>query len=181
MKQASVLVQELDACTRQYMALNNELSEHQLHYKINAKTWSILEVIAHVITTDTLVFNELEFVIKENSGKPKKPTRFSWFENWFLKKINPESKLKLPAPSIYKPPTDTELNRREVFESFVKHQERFKKLIQNAENSDQTLKVRSPYTALVRMSIAAWIELGLKHQCRHMHQIERIMKKIPTG
>lgn len=178
MKSASELIAELDKCTTHIQDQNKELNSDQLNYKPFGNAWSVLEVIEHITILDTLVFENILPRLEKTNGKPAKPEKFGWFERWFMKYINPDSRLKIKAPKMYKPPATSFLDADITFSKFEDHQSQFKSIITFAENCDQRQKVRSPFTVFLRLSIAAWIHLGVMHQQRHILQIEKIRKKI---
>ncbi len=154
------------------------LTDEQFNWKPNPKKWSVGQCVEHLHITGSLVLPRLENAIHKAESKNKppssKPLKAGFFERWFLR-MSGEGGKPVPAPPLYKPDR-SELDRDEILRKFEQLQMEASELVRRSSGLRlDKLKVASPYTRFLRLSVAMWFELMASHQKRHFAQADRVL------
>ena len=163
-------------------ALFASLSPEQLTWKPDNKTWSIIQIFDHVLTTNRLYIPKLEKAIDtaERTGKvgvvPFKP---SFLARLFIRSLLPESRMKLKTFRVFKPERD-KAGDLSVTHRFIKQQDELIALLERADSCDvNAVKFSSPATRLVRFSIGEGVSVLVVHEQRHLLQAQN--RQLNTG
>ncbi len=168
---------ELNQLTVDYNELFGQLSTGALNWKPNAQTWSIGQVIDHIIKT-----NESYYPIFE--GIQKGTYQASWVRHvgflvrflgdFILKSVEPLQQKKIKTFPIWEPTTSAISD--DIVQKFVVHQKELTAKI--LENQDFILRgtiICSPANSLIVYTLERAIDIMIAHEKRHLNQAEEIL------
>ena len=181
----SELLVSLDHQVVECRELCDPLSDDQLKWKPDPRSWSILECFDHLRVTGSLYYPRLEEAIeraREHGREETKPYRPGWFARKMIRFVGVESKTKLKAPRVFRP-SSVEPDRS-ILDQFFEQEVELLGLIRRADGVElNRVKFASPVTRLIRFSIGEGFALMVAHQERHLRQAQRIAKsdRFPTA
>lgn len=157
-----------------------KLDAQKLNLKPDSKTWSIAQVIDHLIkTTDSYlpVFDQL------NKGTYTVPFtgRFAFLRNFFAKlikgSVEPERKRKVKTFPVWEP---TQSNvPGDILEQFEKNQQKLSELITaNRRLIEAGTPISSPANKHIVYPLNDAIDIIVMHQVRHFNQAKEILQRI---
>lgn len=174
-----ILINELLAQTNKCIEAANrfqQLSLEQLRCKQNSESWCILECIVHLNMYSDYYLSIIEENIASNNLKSGITFKSGLLGNYFanLMTDNNTTITKMKAPKD-KTPTLADLTSKLPLDLFVENQERFKKILVNAQKVDLT-KIKTPIslTKLIKLRLGDTLRFVSYHNVRHIHQAERI-------
>ena len=179
---------QLESLRRQFEAIRNDaasivdgLSNAQLTWQPQPGAWSINECLVHLNLIDGQDLPNLFKAItlgRKEGRTAAGPFRWSWFARTFIAQVEPPSKMKVPAPKRYQPPTTAEQpDPKETYLEFQRIQNDLYFLTGEADGLDlKGIKVPSPAAKWLKMSIGARIELIAAHDRRHLWQARRVLE-----
>lgn len=158
--------------------LFGNLSEQQLNWQPDAKSWSVGLCLEHLIKTNGEMLGAVESHI---TGAHKK-TIFerlalgsNLFGNYVLKAVQPENKGKLKAPKVFRPAASSV--SADVVDRFVANQERIIELMRRSEKLDpEKTIITSPAARFVTYSLFNAYKIVVTHERRHFRQAQNVMK-----
>ena len=169
--------QEINQLTVDYREMFLELSEVALNWKPNADTWSIGQVIDHVIKT-----NETYFPIFD--GLQKGDCQANWlrhlgflvrfFGNFILKKVEPTRQQKIKTFPIWEPASSNIPD--DIVQRFMEHQNKLS--IKINENKAFILRgtvIHSPASKMIVYTLEQAVEIIIAHEKRHLNQAADIL------
>ena len=159
-------------------ALAGGLTDEQFNWRPEPGRWSIAECLDHLNTTGSKLLPGMDAAIeraRERERTGSGPFRYGWLSRWFIRANAP-----LPAdgkgmktPKLYKPTADQLVGR--VLPAFVELQDQLIERLRAANGLDLArVKVASPVTKLLRISLGAWFAATAAHQERHLEQARRV-------
>lgn len=157
-------------------ALFASLSDEQLTWKSNKKVWSILECFDHLYTVNGLYLPCIQeglATAREKGLVSVEPFKPSWFGRLFIWGMQPDTKLKVKTLKLFKPKAGPQ--NLAVKQSFMDQQAAFVELIKQADpyNLNQ-IKITSPASRLVKLSIGEALTGLVAHERRHLLQAQNI-------
>jgi len=173
------MITELKRPFEKYLTAKNDLlkmtaslSQTQKTFKLNMETWSVLEVIEHLILVEEVSIRGIQKRLEENSTI--KPAGLStWFRSFLLNTgLRMNVKYKAPSKRVYpeNPQSLEDLNNR-----WEKSTENLSKFLSEFQESDLNLPVyRHPRGGDITLTYG--LEFFLEHLNHHIQQIERIKK-----
>lgn len=168
---------ELNQLTTDYHELFGELSETALNWKPNAQTWSIGQIVDHILKT-----NESYYPIFD--GLHKGTYRASWvrhfgflvrfFGDFVLKGVEPSREKKIKTFPVWEPAISTIAD--DIVQKFRTHQkELIAKIIENQDFILRGVVVSSPANRIIVYTLERAIEIMIAHEKRHLNQAEEIL------
>ncbi len=159
------------------------LDDDQFNARPDPRNWSMAECVDHLVLVGRKIVPRMDTAIIRARGQgwtSEGPFRYGRLEKWFaagMSEVPPRRRLK--TPRLYRPPEAEKLGIPRAVEEFAALQDKFIRVVNHAEGLDLSrIKVASPVTPLVRLSLGQWL-LGLAgHQRRHMWQAEQVKEKI---
>jgi hypothetical protein len=152
------------------------LSEEQATWRPQAKSWSIVDVINHLLAIGDQYYPRIRETIKyvhEHDMKSTDDYKPGLFAKWFINSMRPDARFKVKTVKMFVPPAtqwDITLEPR-----FTKQQEQLQQLIRSADGYDMNrVKFYSPATRLLRFSIGEGLTLVTVHLQRHLVQAKRL-------
>lgn len=179
-KIAAQLLGEISRLKSDMEAKTSNLSEAQLNWKPDPKSWSVAEVLEHLIKTDKTYESPLrqaaEKAKKENI-KEQKPHESTWLGKWFIDFIKPKENMrKLKAPGVLAPS-----NSRYDAGIVTRYQENLNALERALTGFDgydfNKLKITSGISSLIRFNLGDYFIFTIQHHLRHSGQIDRLLKR----
>lgn len=176
---------EFEAAAATIQDLVAGLSEESFNRRPGEDRWSIAECIDHLVTTGRRVLPRMEAAVSDARARgwtAEPPFRYGRLGNWFVRAIGdarlpPRNRLK--APRLYRPQASPERQIRPTMEEFVALQSDFVELIQRADGLDLArIKIASPVTRLLRLSLGQWLDGMSGHQRRHLWQAAQVKKDL---
>jgi hypothetical protein len=192
--QGEALIQELEDYRLQFIAVIDEarsllsnLSNEQFNWSWQPGIWSMAQCFDHLNVTGKMYGATIDQKIAEARSQQrfsKGPFRRSWLDRLFIGAVEPPVKVKVKAPKQFIPQASKPLEL--VSAEFMQQQEEFLKRLQNANGVDlRRMKVASPVTRLLRMTLLGVFGLVLAHERRHLWQAHQLLQRAdfprPTG
>jgi len=162
--------------------LLEQVTEEQLSLPPAPGKWSMGECIEHLNRTGTFITEEMELSISEGirknlKGKP--PYHYGWFNRFFIRMMEPGSRMKTPAPGMYKPDPAAVYKKENLLKAYSQLQDHYCELLDKAEGLDlKRVKVRSPVLRILRLSLGACFHAMAAHQDRHVAQARHTQKGV---
>jgi hypothetical protein len=179
------LIQELEEYRRQFVAARDDaqalllnLTSEQFNWCSQPGSWSIAQCIDHLNVTGKIYGATIDEKIAGARAQQlfsQGPFPHKWLDNLFVRSLEPPVKLKFKAPKQFIPQTDKSLQA--VSEEFMLLQEQFLTRLQNANGLDLTrIKVSSPVTKLLKMTLMGVFGLVVAHERRHLWQARQVLQ-----
>lgn len=183
------LIPELEAYRSDYRWAKGEIrnladatDEETFNRRPRPGAWSAAECVAHLLVSGELTLAGIRDGIRagrEAGRLAGGPFEYGRLGNWFVSQVGagrlpPPRRLKVPR--LYRPP-QTNRSLDESTASFLDLQDRLIETLQLASGLDLAgVKVRSPVTPLLRLSLGQWFRLLAGHQRRHLWQAAQAVR-----
>jgi hypothetical protein len=169
-------LQEIDTITNSFKEEFEILSSEQLNWKPNANSWSIGQVIDHLIVINDTYFPIIK-QLKEGSykliwlGKMDFIVRF--FGDFILKSVNPDRRRKMKTLPIWEP-TKSNVSPN-IISRFVEQQSLLKEAIQSCSAFlDQGAVISSPANRIIVYKLEKAFDIIVTHERRHLEQAREL-------
>ena len=163
--------------------INQELSllaTEQLQYKINTKTWSIAEILAHIIVVNESYYPTFQAL---QDGKHQKPWlgKFGFWVSFLgkliLKAVEPQRIKKIKTFKIWEP-ENFKIDQN-ILTKFNNHQqELIGKIKLLTQQVDLKTVIASPANANIIYRLETALNIIVAHEQRHWNQIKEILTFI---
>ncbi len=172
----SVLISAANRITDETRASFGGLTAQQLNWKPSADQWSVAQCFDHLVTTNGAYFPIFEKVL---SGETKNTFWESvpWFPalwgKMLIKAVDPESKRKLKAPRVFRPPSSSVDGT--VIRRFLDEQNQVIRYMKaTGDLNVEKIIISSPVTNLVSYSLMDAYRIIVTHEKRHLLQAKRV-------
>ncbi len=177
------LVKDLQEYQRQIEAVNEDardlmagLSEAQVNWRPTPAHWSIAECLDHLTVTNRELMERIEAAISDARSRGltnRGPFRYGVIGNMIIRSMEPPVKMKFKAPKIFKPRPDQSLEA--VARDFFAVQDELLRLIKEANGINLArIKITSPVTRLIKLSLGQAFSLIATHERRHLWQARQV-------
>jgi hypothetical protein len=177
--QLQSLHDQLVQIKREVEEITTGLSDSQLDWSPDRNTWSISQILEHLDKVGELIVDPLRKGIEELKTRGLRgegPFRYSFIERLFIRMLSPNPPFRSPVPPQYVPAAAGAV--KDPLPRFLKLQDEFRALLQEASGLNLTaLKVVSPASRVVRLSVGAWLEAMVAHERYHLLQIHALRKR----
>jgi hypothetical protein len=143
--------------------------------------WSAAECVEHLSATARRMLLGLEEGIgraREAAWLAGGPFEYGRLGDWFVRMAGAEElppKRRFKAPAIYRP-AQKRFEPGPAAEEFLALQDRYIETLQLASGVDLArLRIRSPVSPLIRLSLGQWFRLLAGHQRRHLWQARQAL------
>lgn len=157
--------------------LTSDLSEAQLWQKPSDGGWSVGECLAHVNLAGEPYLQKMREALTAVKGKERRaegPFRFGFLGGRFIRALSAESKGKFKAPTVWQPDAEPDVLGR-----FTQLQDDLLELTREADGLDLTrIKLSSPLSPLIRLSLFESLNLIAVHEDRHLKQASRVRQTL---
>ena len=161
------------------------LSDEQLFGRPSADQWSIAECIEHLCQSARATAPKFDGAI--DTGRRKQmlsdgPFRYGRLAVWFVDNaVDYPPKRRFKTSKVFAPP-EVIRDRQQLLDDFVKWQEWLVELLNRSNGLDlQRVKVISPVSPLIRISLGQYIRLIVGHQIRHLKQAADVKSRLLPG
>ena len=169
---------QIDIITAAYSDNFQTLSHEQLNWKPNPQTWSIAQIIEHVIMVNETYYPTIDGL---KSGKYITP----WigkigFITTFLGKtilnaVKPDRKRKMKTFPIWEP-TESQING-DILAQFENHQTELKRYIETSnEFIDNRTIISSPANRNIVYKLETAFDIIVSHEHRHLEQAKEVLQ-----
>lgn len=173
-------LKRIDELTEKFVSTFGELDNELLNIKPNQNTWSIAQIIQHIIILNESYFPLLE---KLKSGNNELPfhAKFGFMVNLagnlILKSVQPENVRKTKTLKIWEPALSNIPDG--IIEKFRNHQGQLKSAIKECETFvKQGTIISSPANKNIVYKLETAFELIVVHEERHFNQAVEVMQKL---
>jgi len=146
--------------------------------------WSAVQCLDHLNTAGWLLLARMERQIndaQENGPFGEEPFRYGFVSRTFIRLMNPESRLSIPAPPSYEPEMQDTLEPHAVATEFLQLQDDLLACIERSRGLDlRRVRVPSPALPIVSLSLGAWYEATIAHEKRHLSQARKAVSRVQT-
>jgi len=171
---------EIETSTYQFKIKFGSISQTELNWKPNTESWSIGQVIEHLIKTNNSYF-AIPKLIKSDEFKPSILTKIGFipklFGNLILKSVDPNNKRKVKTMKVFDS-VESNINVN-IFEAFLKSQKGLHNLIdENREFIDARTVIPSPVNKHIIYHFDTVIDILINHQKRHFKQASNVLEMM---
>jgi uncharacterized damage-inducible protein DinB len=169
-------VSEIEAIRGDARELLEALSEDQFHWRADAEHWSIAECVAHLLVAGGLYIPRIERSIERGRARAQLatgPHRHPLLGRLFVWIMEPPVRMRFKAPKPFAPTT---LGAPyDALEEFLSLQDQLKERMTQADGLDLgSIRVSSPISRSIKMSLGQSFALVLSHERRHLWQTRQI-------
>lgn len=152
------------------------LSDEQLNWRPDERSWSIAQCLDHLNVANRIylapMLAGIEAARRKGAGR-KGPIRPGFLERLFVGNLEPPPKWKLPAPKKIVPASSK--SKAEVMEEWRLAQDEARALLSASAGLDLNgTRFVNPFLPLVRFSVGTGFLVIAAHERRHLWQAERV-------
>ena len=166
----------IDAVTEQITATCGYLTGLQLNQKQNADTWSVAQILDHIMTTNQSYFPILDKLVLGEYKVPihsKLPFLRQFFGRFILKGVSPTREKKMNTFPVWEP-SSSQLPD-DIVARFGQHQAKLKSRMEDAlPLLDSGAVICSPASRMIVYSLADAFEIMVTHEERHLEQVKEV-------
>ena len=180
---------QLAAIKRDAELLLEGLTEDQLTWREQARTWSIADCLNHLLVTGNESLPNIRRTMTEARSRRllgRGPFRQGVLGNWFIRLMDAPPKIKFKAPHAYRPAFDLPVS--EIVAGFFVLQDELIQALEEADGIDLArAKVSNPVSQWFKMSLGQEFALTVAHERRHLWQASRVrenscrLTSLPDG
>jgi uncharacterized damage-inducible protein DinB len=153
------------------------LDRKQINWKPAEKAWSVAECLDHLIVSNKLYFQVFEDIKNnrvKNSFWTKIPGWSSFCSKMILKSVDPENVRKVKTFKVFFPTASD--YARTIVDQFLENQHRLAAYLHELDGYDdhKKIKVTSPASAKVVLTLESAVNILWKHEVRHLNQAKRL-------
>ena len=161
------------------------LSDAQLRWKPAPDRWSIIECLQHLNLAERFYIRNIQHKVDTRGLLQTTPAdqllKSDWVGKLMLYAVDPQVKLKLPAPGMIRPRPATELIPAQVVGQFLELQTLLHTLLDKAVYLDWNQeKVMTLFGNWLNMQLGDAFRMLLAHTERHLKQAMRVKAEMAT-
>lgn len=175
--------QQFDGARSEFAQLVDGINDDQFNWRPEPDRWSMAECIDHLVMIGTLMNRNIDAGIEKAEAKGWRsdgPFKYGALGNWFVRATGASEdarKRKFKAPKAYTPTSNHSISR--LNEAFNGLQDAYIERVRRANGLDLArVKIPSPVTSLIRLSLGQWFALLAGHQERHLIQARDVRAKL---
>lgn len=170
----------LDNITNQALNEFGTLSKEQMNWKPNSNTWSIAQILEHLI-----VVNETYYPVLASLENGTYKTPFiakigfivSFLGKTVLKAVQPDRQKKMKTFPIWQPGTSKVSD--DILKRFASHQNELKQKIENAkELVVRGIVISSPANKNIVYRLETAFDIIVSHEQRHLEQAKEVLNLL---
>jgi hypothetical protein len=176
---------DFEAARHEIHELVAGLDDRQFNRRPDESRWSVAECVDHLLVTGWKMVPRLDTAVIEGRGRGRfadGPFRYGALGNWFVRQWGADElppRARFRAPRIYVPRERREWTITQAVEEFTNLQEKYREIVRHADGLDLArIKVGSPVTRLIRLSLGQWLAGMAGHQRRHLWQAAQVKKEL---
>jgi hypothetical protein len=161
--------------------LTSGLTESQFNWRPAPDQWSIEECLSHLTMVGQWELRAIEDAVERGRAAGitgAGPFSYGPIERFILDMTRPPVRTKLPAPKRFVPLHGQPVTA--IMPTFLHVQNMFQLQMQRSEGLDLArVKVATPISRFLRMSLGAMFAQAAAHERRHLEQARRVREKLP--
>jgi hypothetical protein len=173
--------QQIENIKTEARELTQGLSESQFNWRPGPGEWSIEECLSHLTMVGQWELRAIEQAVERgrSSGVTGAgPFSYGPIERFIIDMTRPPVRTKLPAPKQFVPLHGQPVTA--IMPTFLHVQSMLQLQMQRAEGLDLArVKVATPISRLLRLSLGATFAQAAAHERRHLEQARRVREKLP--
>lgn len=171
----------LDTVAREFA----HLSDEQLRWKPAPDRWSIVECLQHLNLAERFYIRNIQHKVDKlgliQTNPTDQPLESDWVGKAMLYAVDPQVKIKLPAPGMIRPRPAADLVPTDVINQFVELQTLLNSLLNKAVYIDWNQeKVMSLFGNWIKIRLGDAFRMLVAHSERHMKQAMRVKAEMAT-
>ena len=171
------LQSEFDEVTRRVRELVGRVDDVALHRRPSYASWSAAEVVEHLSVTAEKYSRRIARALESADRRPpRERSKHTMWGRFWLWLLEPPLRRKLNAPPPFAPkgaPSD----RAALLALFDAAHASLTKLVEDTDALDRTsIKVQSPTSKYIRLSLLDAFAILASHGRRHLWQAERALR-----
>jgi hypothetical protein len=182
-----VAVSELDLYRQQFEQIQQQaseltagLDEARFNWRPSPQDWSIEECLAHLIMVGQWEIGAIEEAIGrawKRGITGQGPFEYGAIDRFLVDQTEPPVRSPLPAPRHFAPLHGQPVTA--VMPTFLHLQSQLILQLARAEGLDlRRVKVATPISPLLKMSLGMMFAQVAAHERRHLHQARRVREKL---
>lgn len=166
----------------QAQELTRGLTEEQFNWRPSATGWSIEECLGHLVIVGNVEIRALEQAIsaarsRGKTGQP--PFHYGMMDRYIVSLTEPPARHQFSAPRRFQPLHGQPVTG--VVPSFLHLQGQFMALLESSEGLHLAkVKVQTPISRFLRMSLGMMFAQIAAHERRHLEQARKVRRKITS-
>ena len=187
------LIAELEGYRSQFNSAREEfrnlvegLNDEQFNWRPAENAWSMAECIDHLVMIGTIMGRNIDEALEKAEARGLRsdgPFKYGAIGNWFVRAVSGSDegrRRKFKAPATYTPTSNHTISRLDA--AFNEVQDRFVERVERSNGVDLArVKMPSPISRFIRLSLGQWLALLGGHQERHLLQAKDVRDKMPAG
>tara|TARA_R110002049_G_scaffold174462_3_gene341656 strand:- start:11939 stop:12496 length:558 start_codon:yes stop_codon:yes gene_type:complete len=176
---SEALISELIELTRQNINEAEQLNQksiNELNWKLDEKTWSVLEAIEHLNLYGDFYLPEIENCMDKSNKTSEAYYKPGLLGDYFAKSMLPKEKLNKMNTFKSKNPNGSYLDKS-TLKHFLSQQEKTLHILNKARNvSLNKTKVSTTLGKLVKLKLGDTLRVVIYHNQRHIVQAEKSLE-----
>lgn len=173
----------LNEITAEVNAKFGHLTTQQLNWKPSPDTWSIAQVLDHIIVSDTTYYPQFQNLFAGNY-RPTWDQKIGFLSRFWgarlIKDTGPVSTSKFKNPAVFNPSQNTIDDT--IVQRFGVHQKEMVESFMKMESFDlQATILASPVSGIIAYNLSDLMQILVGHQQRHLAQANRILMSMNKG
>ena len=168
--------EQFEEISGQARELTAGLTEAQFNWRPAVGAWSIEECLAHLTMVGHLEANAIEEAVAMARAKGLTgtgPFEYPAWERYILRETEPPVRNAMSAPKRFVPVHGQPVTG--ILPTFLHVQRRFLIQIEEADGLDlRRVKVATPITKLIKMSLGSTLAQAAAHERRHLAQASKV-------
>jgi hypothetical protein len=173
--------QQFERIANEARELTAGLTEVQFNWRPRPEMWSIEECLAHLTLVGQVQVLAVEQAVDAARAKGvtgSGPFEYPAWERFLLRETEPPVRHPMPAPKRFVPLHGQPITG--ILPTFLHVQRQFTIQIERADGLDlRRVKVPTPMTPLLKLSLGATLVGVAAHERRHMAQARRVREQLP--
>lgn len=169
------LRERVDGCRGAAREIVEGLDDAQFNARPTPDSWSVCECLHHLVVTGEKVGHAIDLALERahREGRLSRgPFRYGRLGNWFVRQCNADNfpkRRRVKTVKTYEPQAHQSVTN--VLSAFDALQTNLIERIEASNGIDLArVRITSPATRLIRLSLGQWLELLVGHQERHLLQ-----------
>lgn len=172
--------QQFERIASEAKELTKGLTESQFNWRPAPDQWSIEECLAHLTAVGQVEVEAVEKAVDDAKAKGitgTGPFEYPIWERFILRETEPPVRHAMPAPKRFTPIHGQPITG--VLPTFLHVQRQFTLQIERADGLDlRRVKVPTPITRLLKLSLGTALAQAAAHERRHMAQARRVRERL---
>ena len=159
------------------------LSTDAFVWRPSPGAWSVAECLDHLNVTNRLYVQQIEQALNASRASGllgSGPFRMGWLERIFVGSLEPPVKLRVKAPAKFMPVPRSSAD--EIVAEWERTHSQLAELVRASAGLHLTkIRIPSPGTSLLKLSLFAVYHLIPAHDRRHLWQASRVVGQLPAA